>query len=69
MQRCLDSVFSSFEQGTIVEASSALDAAEKVLEEQLSLGGDRSALVARVLCFSENFRPTSVMVYRVSPDP
>lgn len=67
VQRCIDPHTLSFDPPVTVEASGALEAAERVLGMTLSVTGDPSDLAGRVLRLTEDYKTTTTMVF--SPRP
>jgi hypothetical protein len=63
VQRCRDPQTLSFGPPTTLEASSALEAAEKALGMTLSVIGDRSDLAGRVLRLTDDYKTTTTMVF------
>jgi hypothetical protein len=63
VQRCIDPQNLSFDPPVTIEASSALEAAERVLGTALSAIGDRKNLAGRVLRLTEDYKTTTTMVF------
>jgi hypothetical protein len=63
VQRCIDPQTLAFDPPITIEASSALDAAERVLGTSLSVIGERSDLAGRVLRLTEDYKTTTTMVF------
>jgi hypothetical protein len=63
VQRCIDPQTLSFDPPITIEASSALEAAERVLGTALSVIGDRENLVGRVFRLTESYKTTTTMVF------
>jgi len=64
VQRCLDPDTLAFDPPVTIEASSAVEAAEKALGIAVSVVGDRSALAGRVLRLTEDYKTTTTMVFK-----
>lgn len=63
VQRCRDPQTLSFDPPITIEASSALEAAERALGMTLSAIGERSDLAGRVLRLTEDYKTTTIMVF------
>ena len=63
VQRCIDPHNLAFDSPVTIEASSALDAAERVLGKSLSVIGERNELAGRVLRLTEDYKTTTTMVF------
>jgi hypothetical protein len=66
VQRCLDPSTLAFDRPITVEASNALEAAEKVLGQTVSAIGDKSELAAQVLQLTHDYRTSTTMVFRLA---
>jgi len=64
VQHCIDPQNLSFAPPITVEATSALEAAERVLGMALSVIGERPNVAGRVLRLTEDYRTTTTMVFR-----
>jgi hypothetical protein len=63
VQRCTDPQHLAFDPPVTVEASSALEAAEKALGTSLSVIGNQSNLAGRVLRLTEDYKTATTMVF------
>jgi hypothetical protein len=57
----------TFGSPVTIEASSALDAAERILGSGLSIMGQQRDLAGRVLRLNEDYRTTAILVFRTGP--
>lgn len=63
VQRCIDPQNLAFDPPITIEASSALEAAERVLGTSLTVVGDRADLAGRVLRLTEDYKTNTTMVF------